>query len=130
MPFPVTLQRAADERQRLLEGEVLGIEGDDRGLATQVPQEPLLGDPFRNPRHDPFLEPTETRGLFRWWRTAAATLLRLVEHHRKTVTDASDYPFRAVDRLRFLDRSFAVELVPVAPDRDNEHIHLHRRYQS
>src|SRR6185503_10064938 len=87
---------------------------------------------LRHPAHDPVLEAAETRvGVRLGRRTTAATLLRLMKHHRKLVTDASDDSSRPGRDRRRLYRSLAIELVPVGADRNHEHVHREKgfRYQ-
>src|SRR5438128_1562504 len=123
MTLVVALQRAPYQCVRLFEGEILRMKGDDCGLAPEVPQQALLGDALRDPRHDPLPQPSEPRAVARRRGAAAATLLRLMEHHREPVPDASDDPARGWRELGFLNRRFAVQLVAVGPDWNHEHVH-------
>ena len=57
--------------------------------------------------------------------TAAATLLRLVEHHRELMTDASNDALGSIRGLRwFFHRSLAIKLVPVGAGGYHEDIHV------
>src|SRR6185503_9679356 len=112
-----------DQRQRLFEAEILRMERRDRALAPEVPQQPLLRDAFRDPRHDPLLQPAEPCNSARVGLAAASTLFRLMKHHREPVANTTDDSARASLRLRSLDGRFAVQFVPVGPDRNHEHVH-------
>jgi len=122
MPLPVALERATYQRMRLLEGQVLRMKRGDGRFAPQIPQQALLGDAFGDPPHDPVLETAEAGG--RPSRlTTAATLLCLMEHHRKLVSDAPDDSTRTGNRRRRLDRRLTVQLVLVRADGNDEHVH-------
>jgi len=57
--------------------------------------------------------------------TAAATLLRLMEHHREVITDASNDALGSLCGLRWLfHRSLAIEFVPVGAGGYHEDIHV------
>jgi hypothetical protein len=60
--FVIALQHALNQCQCLFEGEILRMERRDRALAPEVPQQPLLGDAFGDPRHDPLLQTPEPCG--------------------------------------------------------------------
>ena len=67
-PPPVTveivLERAADEREDLVERHVLWMRGNHFGVVPQVPQQTLFDDTLRDPAEQATFEPPETAARF------------------------------------------------------------------
>jgi hypothetical protein len=88
----VALQHAMDEREGLVEGDVVGVHGERLGLAAKIPEEPLFRDALGHPRHDPVLHPVHP-GLLRrilGRLVAVLPLLGSAQHHTEAVLESRE----------------------------------------
>ena len=113
-----------------LAGQVLRMNEDGFVLPTQVPQQALLGDAFgHHPQRAP-LQPLEPPVLLLVVFVMPAIALDAVERVAELAHEPAEEP-AVVVRGRaggILVRDFAIQLVAVAADRDEEHLHARPSY--
>src|SRR5688572_6423095 len=118
MAIKILLKRSADDRLRLVGSQVVRECSGDSRFPPQVPQEALLGDTFRNPRHHLIVQPCDATGC-RAGRGRSIPLLRLAKPVLDTPPRTSDYPGRRGRSVVTREWLFTVQLVSIGPNWDN-----------
>ena len=146
MLLEIGLELRPQHVRRPFLADVVGIVQAGDGLATQVPQEPLLGDALGDPAHDRGPNPREPSLVCRLRQHTgppeAAFAFGLREHLAKPRAQSAEEPARprdqpAEDAARLviagvpgrigvgigLVRNLTIELVTVGADGNQVHIH-------
>jgi len=125
MPLVVAPQHAPQQREHLVEGHVGRVREHRRCFAPEIPEQPLLGDPLDDPGERAFLDPIEPAvGWLDRGGVGLAARLRPPQHFAEAMAQPPDETAwnRLFFRFGFINR-FAVQLVPLRTDWDDEHLH-------
>src|SRR5688572_13117620 len=131
MTLVVALQRAADQREHLVESHILRMRRNRRCLAPEMPQQALLCNTLRDPSKNSILHGLEEAGLgfgaFTGGVRIATPMLPLfggaqqdAETMPQPADDTGGHRFHGGVRI---DRRLAIELVAIPTDRDDEDVH-------
>jgi hypothetical protein len=103
------------------------MHSDRSGLAAKIPQQALFGDSLCDPPEEPILYSAEPASRF-GYGIAAMPILCSAEHDAELLPETSEQAsgrLGTLGRPFGLTRRFAVELVTVASNRNDEHVHRH-----
>lgn len=134
MTLVVALERAADQREYLVERHILRVRRDRRCPTPEIPQQALLGNALRDPSQNPILRGLEGAGrrsgaLAAGMRIATPMLTPFghAQQNAETMPEPPDHAGggdRSHGGVR-IDRGLAIELVAIPADRDDVDVHQH-----